>query len=225
MSRDRGRGSTPRESTGPLPDIFAPRLDVLFVGINPGLRSAAHGHHYAGHGNRFWKLLFEAGLVPEPLGFHDDRRMVEFGYGLTNIVERASRGVGDLGPEEFARGRAALARKIARLEPRIVAFVGVTVYRAFFAERGPVRLGEAVRSSDSRGPRGQGHPGGGARPRGREREPPRWFVLPNPSGRNAHCDRAEMLAAFRALADAVTALRTDRGRTGAQCPSAGGGRK
>jgi double-stranded uracil-DNA glycosylase len=170
---------TPRR----LPDVVAPGLRVLFVGINPGLRSAELGHHFAGHSNRFWKLLHESGLVGEPLTFADDRRLPAFGYGLTNLVGRPTAGLDDLAWDELLRGRRTLLAKIRRLRPRFVALVGVTVYRAVFADEpgGPVIVGEAPERL------------GGAR----------VFVLPNPSGRNAHYPYARMLEAYRALAKAA----------------------
>jgi TDG/mug DNA glycosylase family protein len=139
------------------------RPQILFVGINPSLRSAEVGHHFAGPGNPFWRLLHAAGLVPEPLTYEDDARLVEWGLALTNIVPRATREASELAPAEYARGRMALARLIRRVEPRVVAFVGSTVYRAFF---------------------GSGASGGaGAKPERIGRA--RVFVVPNPSGRNA----------------------------------------
>jgi double-stranded uracil-DNA glycosylase len=166
----------------PLPllrDCIAPGVQVLFVGINPGVRSALTGHHFAGFSNRFWKLLFESGLVPELIGFADDRRLPEWGFGITNIVPRPTPGIDTLRPEEYVAGRTALRRKIRRYKPRIVAMVGVTVFRAMFPERrGPVTLGlqpEVIGGS-------------------------RVFVLPNPSGRNANFTFAEMLAAYQSLA-------------------------
>jgi TDG/mug DNA glycosylase family protein len=147
----------------PLRAVLCSRPRILFVGINPGLRSAEVGHHFAGPGNPFWRLLHAAGLVPEPLTYEDDARLVEWGLALTNIVPRATREAAELAPAEYARGRVALARLIRRLQPRVVAFVGSTVYRAFC------------------GPRASG--GAGAKP---ERVgDARVFVVPNPSGRNA----------------------------------------
>ena len=158
------------------------RLTVLFVGINPGVRSALTGHHFAGFSNRFWKLLYESGLVPEPIGYQDDDRLPEWGFGVTNIVPRATPGIDTLRREEYVAGRATLRRKIRRYRPPIVAMVGVTVFRAMFpGHRGAVQLGfqaEAIGGS-------------------------RVFVLPNPSGRNANFSYAEMLAAYRALAQAI----------------------
>jgi len=151
---------------------------VLFVGINPGVRSAQTGHHFAGFSNRFWKLLYESRLVPEPIDFRDDDRLPEWGFGITNIVARPTPGIDTLRPEEYVAGRLRLRRKVLKYRPLIVALVGVTVFRAMFPERrDAVRLGrQTERIGDSA-----------------------VFVLPNPSGRNANFTYAEMLAAFRSL--------------------------
>jgi len=163
---------------------------VLFVGINPGIRSAETGHHFAGYSNRFWKLLFESGLVPEPLTFRDDDRLPSWGYGITNIVARPTAGVGGLHPSELTAGRARLARKIRRSKPRIVAVAGVMIYRALFpAARGSIDLGLAPERF------------AGAR----------VFVVPNPSGRNAHYSYAAMLAAFVELRKLVERERRSAG--------------
>jgi double-stranded uracil-DNA glycosylase len=162
----------------PLKDRIQPGVRVLFVGINPGIRSALTGHHFAGFSNRFWKLLFEAKLVPERITFEDDDRLQEWGYGITNIVPRPTASIATLEREEYIAGRARLRAKIARFKPAIVALVGVTVYRAMFPEqKGAVRLGRQAETI------------AGAT----------VFVLPNPSGRNANFSYDEMLAAFRAL--------------------------
>ena len=151
---------------------------MLFVGINPGVRSAVTGHHFAGFSNRFWKWLFESSLVPERIGYADDRRLPEWGFGITNIVARATPGIDSIRPDEYVAGRAKLTRKIRRYRPRIVAMAGVTVFRAMFPDhRGQVRLG----------PQGQSLAGALV------------FVLPNPSGRNANFSYAEMLAAYTNL--------------------------
>ena len=162
-----------------LRDRIGANVRVLFVGINPGVRSALTGHHFAGFSNRFWKLLYESGLVPEPIGFADDDRLPEWGYGITNIVARPTPGIDTLTREEYVAGRVRLRRKVLRRRPAIVAMVGVTVYRAMYPERrGAVQLGlQEDRIGVSQ-----------------------LFVLPNPSGRNANYSYAEMLAAFRALA-------------------------
>src|ERR1043166_1665462 len=126
----------------PLRDRIDAGVRVLFVGINPGIRSALTGHHFAGFSNRFWKLLYESGLVPEHIGYADDVRLPEWGYGITNIVPRPTPGIDTLEAHEYAAGRVRLRRKILRYKPAVVALVGVTVFRATFPERkGPVSLG------------------------------------------------------------------------------------
>lgn len=146
-----------------LPARLCARPRILFVGINPSLRSAEVGHHFAGPGNPFWRLLHAAKLIPEALTYEDDVRLPAMRLALTNICPRPTRAASELTPAEFNAGRAALARLIARVKPDVVAFVGVTVYRAFFGPRvapgagpKPERIGEA-----------------------------RVFVVPNPSGLNA----------------------------------------
>lgn len=100
------------------------------------------GHHFAGFSNRFWKLLFHSGLVPEPLTYLDDDRLPEWGYGITNVVSRPTPGIDTLKREEYVAGAARLRRKIRRHRPPVVALVGVTVFRALFpARRGAVSLG------------------------------------------------------------------------------------
>jgi len=168
-----------------LKDRIAPGARVLFVGINPGVRSALTGHHFAGHSNHFWKLLFDAGLVPERLSHVDDVRLPEWGYGITNIVARPTPGVMDLSHAELRAGRAALERKVRRFKPEIVALVGITVYRALF----PPGAGRTFRSADPVKP---------GRTRDRIGDADVW-VLPNPSGRNAHYSYPDMVRAFRAL--------------------------
>jgi len=125
-----------------LKDRIRPGVRVLFVGINPGIRSAMTGHHFAGFSNRFWKLLFESRLVPEPIGYADDVRLPEWGYGITNIVPRPTPGIDTLQKEEYVAGRVRLRRKILRYKPAVVAAIGVTVFRAMFpGRRGAVTLG------------------------------------------------------------------------------------
>src|SRR5687768_13503191 len=132
----RNRRRPPGTSREPPPRRLADRIGarprILFVGINPSLRSAEVGHHFAGPGNPFWRLLAAAGLVPEGSGFAADRGLPALGLGITNIVPRATREAAELTPAEYAEGRRLLARKIARVRPAVVAFVGVTVYRRFF---------------------------------------------------------------------------------------------
>jgi len=153
---------------------------VLFVGINPGIRSSLTGHHFAGYSNRFWKLLYESGLVPEPIGYADDGRLPEWGFGITNLIPRPTPGIDTLHPEEYLVGARALRRKIRRVKPRVVAFAGVTLFRSVFARP----ASQAVRLGLQR----------------ETLEDAAVFVLPNPSGRNANFSYAEMLASFSALA-------------------------
>lgn len=176
-NRDRRGAKRAGARRQPLPDRVAPGLRVLLVGINPGMRSAALGHHFAGHSNRFWRLLREAGLVPAHVGCEQDATLPQYGFGLVNLVDRPTPGVADLRPEEFAAGRRHLLGKVRRLEPEIVALVGVTVYRRLFDHRGPVQLGWQAENLHTS----------------------RVFVLPNPSGRNAHHSQAAMLRAFKLL--------------------------
>lgn len=142
------------------------------------MRSALTGHHFAGFSNRFWKLLFQSRLVPEPVTYEDDDRLPEWGFGITNIVARATPGIDELKPEEYAAGRLRLRAKVRRYQPKVVAFIGITVYRAMYPEhRGPVAMGL------QKEPLGE----------------TAVFVLPNPSGRNANYSYDEMLRAYRAL--------------------------
>jgi TDG/mug DNA glycosylase family protein len=182
-----------------LRDRVPAGVRVLFVGINPGARSEAIGHHFAGYSNRFWKLLWESGLVPEPIGTEDDVRLGEWGFGITNLVPRMTPGIGTLRPEEYVAGLRTLRRKVRRWRPEMVAFVGVTIYRAV--------CGKGVGRGFPRGPGGKPLPTPfplGLQP-GRF-EGARVFVLPNPSGRNASVSYGDMLAAYRALADFLATL-------------------
>jgi TDG/mug DNA glycosylase family protein len=155
-------------------------MRILFVGINPGIRSATVGHHFAGASNRFWKLLFESGLVDEPLTYEEDWRLPEWRLGLTNIIGRSSGGIDELSPAEYHAGFSALERKVRRYHPRIIAFLGVTIYRMLFAHLCEPKLLDLGPTTA----RLAGVP---------------VFLLPNPSGRNAHYSYETMLEAFRTL--------------------------
>jgi TDG/mug DNA glycosylase family protein len=177
-----------------LRDRIEPGVRVLFVGINPGVRSAQTGHHFAGFSNRFWKLLFDSGLVPEPITYVDDDRLPQWGFGITNVVPRPTPGIDSLRPEEYREGTRVLLRKVKRYRPAVLALVGVTVWRALLEGSGapaarsrPVVLGFQRREELS-----------GSVLRSIPVET-RIFVLPNPSGRNANYSYDEMRAAFRAL--------------------------
>lgn len=178
-----------------LRDRIEPGVRVLFVGINPGVRSARTGHHFAGYSNRFWKLLTESGLVPGPIDYLEDGRLPEWGYGITNLIERPSPGIDDLRPREYVDGWRALSAKVKRYRPQVLALVGVTVYRAVLP------LLDAGR--DEITPRARGvRPRAGASVLGAQPydiHGARLFVLPNPSGRNANFTYAQMLEAFVSL--------------------------
>ena len=176
-----------------LRDCIQPGVLVLFVGINPGLRSAQTGHHFAGHSNRFWKLLHESKLVGEPLTYREDRRLPEWRLGLTNIIDRCSAGIDVLDPVEYRQGVASLKRKIRRYQPHIVALLGVTIFRMLFSPKehakGPLDLG--VTTMELAGAR--------------------IFLLPNPSGRNALYSYRQMLTAFQVLRDNMERSREKHG--------------
>jgi len=166
---------------------------VLFVGINPGLRSAQTGHHFAGYSNRFWKLLHESELVSEPLTYREDSHLPEWQLGLTNIIGRCTAGIDVLDPVEYRQGVASLKRKIRRYQPPIVALLGVTIFRMLFPPKehvkGPLNLGLTTRQL------------AGAQ----------IFLLPNPSGRNAHYSYRQMLTAFQVLRDKMEQARRKHG--------------
>lgn len=162
-----------------LKDRIAPGLRVLLVGINPGIRSATTGHHFAGYSNRFWKLLNESRLVPEAIRSEQDDRLPEWGFGITNLIARATPGIDTLERHEYVTGERILRRKVRRFKPEVVAFIGVTLFRSVFSVRPKERV--------ALGPRPERFEGAYV------------FVLPNPSGRNANFSYAQMLAAFVAL--------------------------
>jgi TDG/mug DNA glycosylase family protein len=146
-----------------LRDVTVPEAKVMFVGINPSLRSAELGHHFAGRGNPFWRVLYAAGLTPVELTYEQDQRLAEFGMALTNLCPRPSREAAELTRAEIKQGTQRLLRKIRRLRPRLIALVGVSIYRHLFS------------GSDRKGP--------GLKPETIDGAV--IFVLPNPSGRNA----------------------------------------
>jgi len=175
-----------------LPDVVCPRPRILFAGINPSLRSEAVGHHFAGKGNPFWRLLLAARLIDEPLGPDDDARVAEWGYAITNLCPRATRAASELSRVEIAAGAAALREKIAAWKPEIVAFVGLSVYRDVVGKAGSPGAGEKAERM------------AGAR----------VFVLPNPSGLNASYpgfeDKRVWFAKLKQFADRVSPSRKRR---------------
>lgn len=159
-----------------IPDVIAAGLRVLFAGINPGLYSAATGYHFARPGNRFWPALHRSGFTERVLRPDEQEQLLGLGLGITNIVARATARADELRPEEFLAGARILNAKIARFQPRLLAVVGVTAYRAAFARRhatvGP--QGETIGET-------------------------RLWVLPNPSGLNALWTTPKLIEAFREL--------------------------
>jgi TDG/mug DNA glycosylase family protein len=159
-----------------LPDLIAPDLSVLFCGINPGLYSAAVGHHFARPGNRFWPALHAGGFTGRLLSPYEDRSLLESGYGLTNLVSRATAGADELSAAELIAGVKLLERKIRRHQPRWIAILGIGAYRTAFV-RPRAALGEQAETL------------AGAK----------IWVLPNPSGLNAHHQPKQLAAAFSQL--------------------------
>jgi len=156
--------------------VIAPRLKVLFCGINPGLYSAAVGHHFARPGNRFWPALHAAGFTPRRLHPSEKEALLQSGYGLTNLVSRATASADELAPAEFVRGKKRLEAKAHRYRPRIVAFLGMGAYRHAFGDAA-APLGEQPRRL------------AGAR----------VWVLPSPSGLNANYQLGALVALLREL--------------------------
>jgi len=172
-----------------LTDCIEPGVRLLLIGINPGVMSATTGHHFAGPTNKFWRLLYESGIVPEPVTHEDDVRLPTWGIGMTNLVARPTPGIDTLRPEEYLEGWKILEKKIDLYRPEIVAFVGITMYRALWRVIGHAKALEIKPGFQKATVHGA-----------------RLYVLPNPSGRNAHFSYADMLAAFRALARALRKL-------------------
>jgi len=161
-------------------DVIAPGLHVLFCGINPGLYSGATGHHFARPGNRFWPTLHQAGFTPRLLVPAEERELLVLGYGITNLVARTTATADELEPEELLAGRKRLERKVKRYQPRVVAILGIGAYRTAFQEPKAV-LGVQARSIANAA----------------------VWVLPNPSGLNAHYQLADLAEHFRALREAI----------------------
>jgi TDG/mug DNA glycosylase family protein len=156
--------------------LIAPGLRVLFVGINPGLWSGAVGHHFARPGNRFWKVLHAAGFTERLLSPFDERELLARGLGITNVVRRTTQAAAELSPEELQRGARRLRAKVVRHRPRIVAFLGLGAYRVALA-RPAARIGpQADRFGRAR-----------------------LWVLPNPSGLNAHYQMPALTRLFARL--------------------------
>lgn len=165
---------------GTVPDVIAPGLRVLFCGINPSLYSAAVGHHFARPGNRFWPTLYAAGMTPRRLAPHEERELLTYGYGITNIVPRATAAADELDADEFVKGARQLEVKVARYRPALVAVLGLGAYRTAFA-RPRAAIGRQTETLASAA----------------------LWVLPNPSGLNANYQLDDLARLFRAMHQAV----------------------
>jgi TDG/mug DNA glycosylase family protein len=161
-------------------DVVAPRLSILFVGINPGLYSAAVGHHFARPGNRFWPTLHGAGFTPRRLRPAEERDLLGLGLGITNLVARATASADELTADELRAGGARLRRTVCRLRPGTVAILGVSAFRVAFGERSAAIGPQPIQLCGSR-----------------------TWVLPNPSGLNAHYRPADLVREFARLRGAV----------------------
>ena len=163
-----------------ITDVLASGLDVVFCGINPSLYSAAVGHHFARPGNRFWPTLHAAGFTPRLYSPFEDTGLLELGYGITNLVARATAAADELTADELRAGGRRLLRKLRRHRPRVIAFLGITSYRLAFDTR-EVAIGPQLEPLA---------------------ETAVW-VLPNPSGLNAHYQLAELGRLYGELREAV----------------------
>lgn len=165
-----------REKT--VRDVIAPNLKVLFCGINPGLYTAAVGHHFARPGNRFWPALYAAGFTETVLSPFDERELLKSGYGITNVVQRTTASADELTKEEIIAGGEQLKAKVLRYQPHVLAVLGVGAYRTAFNQpkaqvgRQPEPIGNTV-----------------------------LWVLPNPSGLNANYQAPDLARLFRELKD------------------------
>jgi TDG/mug DNA glycosylase family protein len=164
-------------------DVIAPDLRVLFCGINPGLYTAAVGHHFARPGNRFWPALYAGGFTDRVLSPFEERELLKSGYGITNVVRRATASADLLTKEEIVAGGERLRTKVLRYRPRILAVLGVGAYRTAFNQSKAVigrqedRVGETV-----------------------------LWVLPNPSGLNANYQAPDLARLFRELKESVSSV-------------------
>lgn len=168
-----------------LPDYLRKGMKLVIVGCNPSESSVRTGHYYSGRNNQFWPVLHKSGVIPEPLEYGDDRRIIEFGVGLTDLVKRPTREVEELTREDYAEGRIVLSQKLEEFVPRVIAFNGRAVYEQFaqrkckFGVQKELLYGAKV------------------------------YVLPAGSGQNANAQR-DRLAHFRKLAALVR--RTEKAR-------------
>ena len=159
-----------------VPDIIAPGLKVLFCGINPGLYTAAIGHHFGRPGNRFWPTLFASGFTPRVLSPFEERELIGLGYGITNVVARATAAADELEHDEFVAGGKKLVAKLKKYRPRVLAVLGVGAYRAAFDRPKAIVGPQDERIAETR-----------------------LWVLPNRSGLNAHYQAGRLAEVFAEL--------------------------
>jgi TDG/mug DNA glycosylase family protein len=183
MARSKPSTQELQEAEGKIvPDLIAPGLKVLLVGINPGLYSGATGYHFARPGNRFWPALHLAGITPRQLHPSEEAALLALGYGITALVRRATATAQELRAEEYRAGARQLEEKVRTYRPRLICFLGIGAYRTGF-DRPKAQLGRQEETIEGT---------------------PVW-VLPNPSGLNAHftvADFGRMLAEVRQAVDA-----------------------
>lgn len=164
-----------------VPDVIAPGLSVLFCGINPGLLSAKLEQHFARPGNRFWPALHLSGFTPRQLAPAEQLALLDYGLGITNMVARPTARADELSSQEFVKGAGILTALVERYAPQTVAVVGIGAYRTGF-----------------------GRPKATVGPQDERLGPARLWVLPNPSGLNAHYQLPALAEAFRELRLATT---------------------
>lgn len=162
--------------TKTIEDVIAADLDVLFCGINPGLYSAATGHHFARPGNRFWKTLHLSGFTPRVLAPHEQEELLRYGLGVTNVARRATAQASSLTEDELREGGEALREKVLRYRPRALAVLGVVAYRVAFDEKRATTGRQATSVGETE-----------------------VWVLPNPSGLNAHYQLPRLTEMFGEL--------------------------
>ena len=166
-----------------VPDLIAPGLEVLFCGINPGLYSGATGHHFARPGNRFWPALHAAGFTPHRFSPDEEEALLELGYGITNIVDRTTAAAAELSAEELLEGGQRLEQKVALYKPKVLAVLGISAYRTAFKKPKAVMGLQTEKVAESY-----------------------LWVLPNPSGLNAHYTPAALARVLEEFRLAVAEL-------------------
>jgi TDG/mug DNA glycosylase family protein len=170
----------PVTTTSSLPDLLAPGLDVVFCGINPGMRAAASGHHFLGRSNRFWKTVHLSGFTPELIDPLNDRHILDHRCGLTTVVERPTARADEVLRDEFIRSAETLRRKMEQIRPKCLAFLGKPAYQAI---TGQPKVGWGKQPDSF----------GGAM----------VWLLPNPSGLNRGFSQDMLVQAYRELREAL----------------------